>query len=130
MHNPSPCITVTLTPLPSSCTDPSPSPPISAQPLSFPCRNTPSSSPCQSHAAAAPRISINHPPGTLSPLHPPCITVCPAHPSPHAGVWVKHRGDEVKQRSQLNSPNSSASVVEDRQLGSSVNTLVPRQLGQ
>ena len=30
------------------------------------------------------------------------------------GVWVKHRNDEVKQRLQLNSPNTSASVVEAR----------------
>ncbi|KAJ8629518.1 hypothetical protein MRB53_022841 [Persea americana] len=55
---------VTLMPLPSSCRDPSPSPPISAEPLSFPCRNPPSSFPCQSHVALAPRISINHPPAS------------------------------------------------------------------
>ena len=45
-------------------------------------------------------------------------------------VWVKHRNDEIKQGSRLNLPSSSASAVEDRQLGSSVNTLAARQIGQ
>ena len=45
-------------------------------------------------------------------------------------MWVKHRNDEVKQRLQLDSPITSASVVIARQLGSSVNSSVDsRQLG-